>query len=124
MTKQQIIDELKTYGIEATLRPRKSTLVALLNEVRENGVDPTSPVTMLDDIHEYAMENDSDYAAMMHKQQAEAQSDKDALHVSTEEWMDFTKVDHKMNKSETALVFCVGFLIVMHIGIVIAALVG
>ena len=30
MTKKQIIAELAKYGIEATLRPRKSTLVALL----------------------------------------------------------------------------------------------
>ena len=34
MTKQEILDELKTYGINATLRARKSTLERLLQEAR------------------------------------------------------------------------------------------
>ena len=32
MTKKEIIEELKKYGIEATLRARKSTLEELLKE--------------------------------------------------------------------------------------------
>ena len=40
MTKQEILDELKDYGVEATLRPRKSTLIALLKEMREESKNP------------------------------------------------------------------------------------
>lgn len=36
MTKSEILEELDGYGVDATLRPRKATLVALLNEKREN----------------------------------------------------------------------------------------
>ena len=36
------------------------------------------------------------------------------IHVTDEEWMEFTKVEHKMNKSETALISAVVFLGVMH----------
>ena len=38
MTKKEIIAELKMFGINATLRPRKSTLEALLKEKREDAI--------------------------------------------------------------------------------------
>ena len=34
-TKKQIIEELKKYGVEATLRPRKATLEALLKSKKK-----------------------------------------------------------------------------------------
>lgn len=36
MTKAEIIAELAKYGVEATTRPRKSTLEALLNSLKED----------------------------------------------------------------------------------------
>ena len=86
MTKSEILKELKMYGVDATLRARKSTLMALLVEKREDN--------LMD------------------------------MNVTTEEWMAFTKVDHKMNKSTTALVWAVGFLIAMHMIIVGASFVA
>ena len=35
MTKKEIIEELKKYGVNATLRPRKATLEALLASKRK-----------------------------------------------------------------------------------------
>ena len=35
MTKKEIQAELKKYGIDVTLRPRKSTLLALLKKTKE-----------------------------------------------------------------------------------------
>ena len=55
MTKQEIVNELKKYGIEATLRPRKAILVELLERVKEdykNGKLTDQKVTFLDDIYE------------------------------------------------------------------------
>ena len=83
MTKSEILKELKMYGVDATLRARKSTLMALLVEKREDN--------LMD------------------------------MNVTTEEWMAFTKVDHKLSKSEMALRYCVGFLFVFHSVILAAA---
>ena len=98
MTKTEILKELKMYGVDATLRARKSTLMALLVEKRE------------DNMMDMNVMAEEPFKAKMRP-------------VSTEEWMEFTKVDHKMNKSTTALVWAVGFLIVMHVIIVGASFV-
>ena len=96
MTKKEIQEHLKELGYDVTLRARKSTLVALLEQAQmklargDSLNDPTSAVTFLDDIHDYAMENDSDYNAMMM-----AEMEKNAIKPTTEEWMEFTKVDSK-----------------------------
>ena len=111
MTKKEIVALLKEYGIDATLRPRKSTLVALaeatIRKVVETGSihDATSPVTAFDDIYDFAKKNGDTQ-----------------MKVTTEEWMEFTKVDHKLNKSETALVICVSFLVILHAVMIGAAI--
>ena len=71
MTKAEILKELKSYGIEATLRPRKTILLELLERVRKEHKDGTltSDVPMMDDIYYSTKE------------------------VTTEEWMEFTKVE-------------------------------
>ena len=38
MTKQQLVDELSMYGIDATTRARKSTLELLLKDAKENAM--------------------------------------------------------------------------------------
>ena len=78
MTKQEIIDQLKLYGIDATLRPRKATLLALLKEKEDEST-----------IYE-------------------------PLPVSTEEWMNFTKVEaDRSNQIWVGLfLFLLGALIV------------
>ena len=38
MTKQEIVNELRTYGVDATTRGRKATLEKLLMEVKDNAV--------------------------------------------------------------------------------------
>ena len=77
LTKKEIIERLKKFGVEATLRPRKSTLLELLIEKVNNSTkegcsgyykppppkhDPVSPVLFMDDIHDYAMKHDKEYA--------------------------------------------------------------
>ena len=63
MTKKEIVALLKEYGLDVTLRPRKSTLVALaettIRKVVETGSihDATSPVTAFDDIYDFAKKN-------------------------------------------------------------------
>ena len=106
MTKKEIVALLKEYGIDATLRPRKSTLVALaeatIRKVVETGSihDATSPVTAFDDIYDFAKKNEDTQ-----------------MKVSNDEWMEFTKVEPKLNKSEKALVFCVVFLTIMYVSL-------
>ena len=108
MTKKEIQANLKELGYDVTLRARKSTLLALLEQAQmklargDSLNDPTSPVTFLDDIHDYAMENDSDYHAMMM-----AEMEKNAVKPTTEEWMEFTKVD----KAESSSVIVTGLIL-------------
>ena len=119
MTKKEIQANLKELGYDVTLRARKSTLVALLEQAQmklargDSLNDPTSPVTFLDDIHDYAMENDSDYHAMMM-----AEMEKNAVKPTTEEWMDFTKVDSKWTWREktVAAIVAIGVIQVIAIG--------
>ena len=96
MTKTEILKELKMYGVDATLRARKSTLMALLVEKRE------------DNLMDMNVSMEENFKAKMRP-------------VTTEEWMEFTKVDHKPTKSEMALRYCVGFLFVFHSVILAAA---
>ena len=51
MKKKEIVEILKQYGVEATLRPRKATLERLLKEVQEEstpGIDG-NPYTYISD---------------------------------------------------------------------------
>ena len=90
MTKTEIIKELKMYGVDATLRARKSTLMALLVEKREDNMMDMNVV--------YAEEQ---FKAKMRP-------------VTTEEWMEFTSVKPKdeLNMLPGFLIFLFGVLIV------------
>ena len=94
MTKSEILMELKKYGIEATLRPRKSTLLALLENVKKEDKDGmlTSDVIMFDDLRAFEKKE-----------------------VTTEEWMDFTKVNKREGEDlmvPAIVIFLLGALVV------------
>ena len=49
---------------------------------------------------------------------------KKAYNVTTEEWMEFTKVKPKLNKSELTMRILVTFLVSMHVVFIAAACLG
>ena len=55
LTKREILKELKKFGIDATLRPRKAVLVELLERVKKDHKEKklkNNKVTFLDDVYE------------------------------------------------------------------------
>lgn len=76
MTKVEIVAELTTYGVNATIRARKATLVSLLKEKREDaamkmGVKTKMDEIMEDDMMDMPMEKDESMVCKcMHSSQA------------------------------------------------------